>query len=101
MAYDTYGRPLRGNGEPGYFGTHDSLPDYANDYSSEPRHNDPSLRPREWDSVRHRRSPPLRDSKMPSGSDFAEASGLDGVSPEVIAILTAKITENVKREGKS
>jgi hypothetical protein len=103
MAYDTYGRPLRGNGEPGYFGTHDSIPDYNNYYPSEPRDSDPASRRRDWDNwehTRNRRSPNFSDSKMASGSEYAEDVGIDGISPEKIAALTAQITEKVTRERK-
>ncbi len=99
MAYDTYGRPLRGNGDPGYFGTHDSIPDYANYYSSEPRDN-PSFRRRPSPDLQHRSSPTLSEPKMSTAPDYTDLGGLEGVSPEVIAALTKKITESVKREGE-
>lgn len=103
MAYDTYGRPLygRSNGEPGYFGTHDSIPDYGSYHSAEPHDIDPSLRRKASTDRRHRDSPTPsdRDHRTPKAPEYADVGGLDGVSPEVLAELEKKISERVKREG--
>jgi hypothetical protein len=37
---------------------------------------------------------------MSTAPDYTDLGGLEGVSPEVIAALTKKITESVKREGE-
>jgi hypothetical protein len=95
MAYDAYGRPIRGggNGEPGYF-SDNSMPDYTSSsyYSgSEARDDNPSMR--RTSSYRKRASPSIPD-RMTTAPEQAGPS-YDGVSPELIAA----ITERVKREG--
>ena len=91
MAFDAYGRPLRGvGGEPGYFEPEDSMPDYTKQYATEPRDNNPSSRQRDSSNPRKRSSPPL-NNKVTSSTGGEESLGPDGVSPELIATITEKI----------
>ena len=89
MAYDAYGdRSHRG----GYFDDSSDLG--TQQFVAEPRENTTS-----WDrstSNARQRSFPIND-RMTSSPERPEPTGIDNVSPELIAV----ITEKVKREGKS
>lgn len=91
MAYDAYGHPQRGSGEPDYFEPNDSdMPAFSSHYNAEPR---------EGSSSKLRASSNLRQSNninnMTAAPDRTESSGAGtDVSPELIAA----ITERVKRE---
>lgn len=86
MAYDASGR-LRGNGgDPGYFEARDTFPEYNTAYSDS---NHPSRRRDE-----RQRASPLNHDRMTSSTDRFEGTGYDGVSPEVLAAITEKVTRD-------
>jgi len=93
MAYDAYGRPQRGTGEPGgYFEFNHAASDYTPNINPNSRGDE--LR-RTESNARKRTSPPINE-RSTFAADRVEPAGNDGVSPELIAA----ITEKVKREGK-
>jgi hypothetical protein len=75
--------------EPDYF---ESVPEYANRDSSEPRDSPSNLR--RASPIRKRSLPPIND-EMASAADRDELKAHPGVTPELIA----EITERVKKEG--
>ncbi len=94
MAYDAYGRPQRGNGDPGYFEPDHAVPEYTNYYSSEPRDENPAYRRREAASNMQRRFTPPPSDNTTTISDRTEPVSYEDVSPDLIAT----ITERVKKE---
>ncbi|KAH7351084.1 hypothetical protein BKA65DRAFT_250777 [Rhexocercosporidium sp. MPI-PUGE-AT-0058] len=110
MAYDAYGRPLRSNGEPGYFDPLDAsaaacdYPDQSQNYY-DPRDSNPFSSPsyhhihhREAPNPRRRESPPVA-GKMASAAEQVQV-GPDGVSPELIAAITEKVKREVFEQLK-
>jgi hypothetical protein len=87
--YDSH--PQRGgNGEPGYFD--DSQPsDYSR--SAEPPPDSSPARERSTSNARQRSSPV--NDRMTSSPERAEPAAYD----ELVAEITAEITERIKREG--